>query len=191
MIKFILISLFAVFLIIQQNTACLAEVPPETLSVYTEFFEVTGAERQYKQMRQIIANQFIKGSLPIINKYISDVGKIPEDKKKELTKLTNDFMQSATKLLLNQYDEDLPFSELVKNVFIPTYEKYFTIQEIRDVIKFYKSPVGQKFTELTPTMMQDVAGKMSTVYEKKIVEISQKIVKEELEKFKPEFEKLK
>ena len=39
---------------------------------------------------------------------------------------------------------------------IPTYAKHFTNAEIKELINFYKSPIGVKNLNLTPVLMQEV-----------------------------------
>ncbi len=39
---------------------------------------------------------------------------------------------------------------------IPIYAKYFTVAELKELVAFYKSPVGAKNLQLTPKLMTDV-----------------------------------
>jgi len=41
-----------------------------------------------------------------------------------------------------------------------SYDKYFTEQEIKDFITFYKTPAGQKYISVMPEMMKDIMGNM-------------------------------
>jgi uncharacterized protein len=41
-----------------------------------------------------------------------------------------------------------------------SYDKYFTEQDIKDFITFYKSPAGQKYISVMPEMMKDIMGNM-------------------------------
>jgi uncharacterized protein len=41
-----------------------------------------------------------------------------------------------------------------------SYDKYFTEQEIKDFITFYKTPAGQKYISVMPVMMKDMMGNM-------------------------------
>lgn len=38
---------------------------------------------------------------------------------------------------------------------VPVYAKYLTIEDLKEIIEFYESPVGQKFAEKTPLIMQE------------------------------------
>jgi len=39
---------------------------------------------------------------------------------------------------------------------IPIYAKYFTVEELKALVAFYKSPVGVKNLKMTPTLMTEV-----------------------------------
>ena len=38
---------------------------------------------------------------------------------------------------------------------IPIYDKHFTQNDIRELIRFYESPIGRKFLEVTPAFTRD------------------------------------
>jgi hypothetical protein len=43
---------------------------------------------------------------------------------------------------------------------VPSYEKYFTHADIKELIRFYESPIGKKLISVQPKIMQEcmVAG---------------------------------
>jgi hypothetical protein len=45
-----------------------------------------------------------------------------------------------------------------------SYDKYFTEQEIKAFITFYKTPAGQKYISVMPEIMKDMMGNMMTNY---------------------------
>lgn len=68
-------------------------------------------------------------------------------------------------------------SDKMTDLYIPVYAKYYTESDIDELIKFYKSPVGQKTIKVMPMLMKDsieAGGKMG-------MEIAAK-VKERLDK---------
>ncbi len=186
-----ILGLLIVFtFVFQQYALTFAASSAEKAAIYQQFFEVTGTEAQYKQMRQLIIQQFTKGLLAAINQTLSNNGAISVDDQVKVKKLTNNFVQDATKRMFENYDKELPFSDLVKNVFIPTYEKHFTLDEIKEITAFYKKPLGQKFVKLAPTMMHETVGRMSTLYGQTLHDIGLKVMKEEMGKFKMAIDKI-
>jgi len=45
-----------------------------------------------------------------------------------------------------------------------SYDKYFTEQEIKEFIVFYKTPAGRKYISVMPEMMKDMMGNMMKTY---------------------------
>jgi hypothetical protein len=41
------------------------------------------------------------------------------------------------------------------NLFIPVYDKYFSHGDIKELIQFYESPIGQKLLDVTPLITQE------------------------------------
>jgi uncharacterized protein len=47
-------------------------------------------------------------------------------------------------------------AQQILNLAIPAYGKYFSAQEIKDLIKFYESPLGQKIASVLPKMTAEL-----------------------------------
>ncbi|TGK15189.1 DUF2059 domain-containing protein [Leptospira fluminis] len=52
---------------------------------------------------------------------------------------------------------------------VPIYDKYFTIEEIREITAFYNSPVGKKLLEKNPQITQE-SMQVGEIWGKKIAE---------------------
>lgn len=88
-------------------------------------------------------------------------------------------MDQVSKIFVNEYPEPKEykeFAEELKNKFnikevlrllIPIYDKYYTYDDIEQLIKFYKSPTGQKFISVAPDMTSELM-KVGVEYGKKI-----------------------
>jgi len=50
---------------------------------------------------------------------------------------------------------DLFRTDELMGILIPIYDRHFTEIEIKEMIQFYKSPVGQKLTQIAPAVMQE------------------------------------
>jgi hypothetical protein len=54
----------------------------------------------------------------------------------------------------NDFRNEASASTLL-DMMIPIYDKYYTHEDIRELIKFYESPVGRKMTETMPLILQE------------------------------------
>jgi hypothetical protein len=169
-----IITLLSLYLVLFSNYSCLAGETESKTAIYTDFFEVTGAEKQYMQARSLIANQITNSFLKIIEQSMKEDNELSDEKRLKINALLEQFMNDSVQSLMNQYDDEIPFSELVNKIFIPIYEEHFTLDEIKDVTSYYKSPTGKKFAMLAPLLMQNTVNKMNHEYGKKLQEISLK-----------------
>ena len=122
----IMFSLNVVFLYpVQQSNAGEAE------DVALKMMEVTGSIKALQQMM----GQLLQGILPLLKKAHPDVS----DKDATI------IVEELSAIL----DEEAP--ELI-NATIPIYTKYLTVEDMKAVIAFYKSPAGINFITLLPEM---------------------------------------
>ena len=54
----------------------------------------------------------------------------------------------------NEFKKEMKTDDLI-NLMVPIYKKYYTHDEIKDLIKFYKTPIGQKTISVMPSVTQD------------------------------------
>ena len=94
--------------------------------------ELTGSEKMIDEMLGNVA--------PILQQQAQASGLSGE-------KLNNfvEFMTSEMKWLTNK---------LLNEEMIGFYDKFFTHEEIKDIVKFYESPTGKKMTAVSPEMAQ-------------------------------------
>lgn len=97
-------------------------------------------------------------------------------KSEELDELFFDLTNEMTKIMKDitrrMIDEDM----------VNVYQKYFTEEDILEMIKFHKSPTGQKLVDATPAITQDMMSIMFTKYMPYIQERMMELAKEMLHK---------
>lgn len=92
-----------------------------------QMFEVSGSEGAYKTA--------IKQMFAMYKQQYSNVE----------AEVWNDLEKECTKTSLND----------LANMLAPVYSKYMTIKDLKELIKFYKTPVGKKFAKSTPFIMKE------------------------------------
>jgi hypothetical protein len=55
------------------------------------------------------------------------------------------------------FNERLDFSAIIEAVYPPLYDKTFSEEELRQMVTFYRTPVGRKSIEVMPSLMQEAA----------------------------------
>ena len=77
----------------------------------------------------------------------------------------------------DKFSERLNVDDLLY-AYIPAYDKYYTHDEIKQLIIFYGSPIGKKTIEVTPLLLQDTMAVGQKWGEKLVQEIVVELIKE-------------
>jgi hypothetical protein len=75
--------------------------------------------------------------------------------------------------------ERLNFSTIIEAVYPPLYDKYFNEEELRQLVGFYRTPVGRKSIEVMPSLMQEAGQAVEEAVWPLSVGLIQEIVAEE------------
>jgi hypothetical protein len=120
------------------------------------FFSGAFAQSKQESIKELIhimkndsmANQMFDAMIPsMVNQMQSQVkDSTAQARSLEIAKIA---MESAKEMMPKMMDE-----------MAASYDKYFTEQEIKDFITFYKTPAGQKYISVMPEMMKDMMGNM-------------------------------
>lgn len=79
------------------------------------------------------------------------------------------------------FTERLDYNELVKELYCPLYDKYFTTEELRDIVAFYKTPTGKKTILVMPQLFRESMARSNEVLTPKITQLMQELMDEEAE----------
>ncbi len=111
-------------------------IPEEKKVLIKEFLDVTGTKQNAFNTAAYITSTGIK-DMRAAN---PDVDPTAFDEvEEELLNLINEEMQKDTYL----------------EIYYPIYEKYFTVDELKELIAFYKTPLGTKVVKALPQITQE------------------------------------
>jgi hypothetical protein len=139
-------------------------ISPEKMEAIKQLMEVTDAANNAKLvMKQLIES--LGQTMPsLLSKSMSDqVGgkNLTPAQQAEVDKATEAFMAKEMKWATGRIQQAIDFQKLVETVFVPLYDKYYTEQELRDLIAFYKTPTGQKSMLVSPQLAGEAATRSS------------------------------
>lgn len=136
-------------------------------------------EMMTESMKQMLKNMpevMLQASQSVIN---GNAKLSPEQKKAAMVK-AQAASQSATTMMEGILTDPKLFEELEKEI-IPLYAKYLNAEEVRQVVAFYKTPVGNKLLTTFPQIM----GESSMIAQKVVMPR----VEKHIEKFASEYAK--
>ena len=129
--------IFLVFCLALPSMAQIKNADPEKLENIRHLLTMVGADK----VRDAMMNQMIEG----LKKNLPPIGQDEQARK-------------MTDRLVELLREEMKKADF-NSVTIELYDKYFTGDEIKALIQFYSSPVGQKATEILPTLAQESTGR--------------------------------
>lgn len=85
----------------------------------------------------------------------------------------------SVKRLMDKMTQKLDYNELINEIAYSVYDKYFTLEELRDLTVFYKSPTGQKSLKMMVPIMTDTMTAMQERVMPKMMLIIKEIMDED------------
>jgi hypothetical protein len=105
----------------------------------------------------------------------------PQERQQVAANMNREMSRIAQKY--NQlFLERIDYQKIVEEVYYPLYDKYFTNDDLRVLIDFYKSPTGQRTIEIMPQLLQESVQRTAQVIAPTVTSIIQEIITEELKR---------
>lgn len=154
-------------------------VKPEKRALIKELYTLLKVDKQTESVMDAMLAQ-MQSNLP--NMLAQMMNDIPEVQNKDQAAVKKLLLESSARVygrMRELFPKRLNMAEISQQVIIPLYDKYFTEDEVRALIAFYKSPTGQKMVDLTPTLFQEAMQQTSVLLLPKIVPLIKEILDEE------------
>lgn len=167
----------------------LAAGNPEAEAAARELIELSGAKAQYQQMLMVMTQSIQTGFSTGLAKALKEKPLAPAQRKQ-----AKDILDRHFSRFIGEYQgylkQTLPWEKLVEEVYLPTYLKHFSAQELKEVITFYRSPTGRKFAEKGPSLSREAAQAINNQYGKALQRQAERLTQETLRQIGLELDKL-
>jgi uncharacterized protein len=118
----------------------------------SQLLEIAGGKQTYDQTQQIILSQQ-KQELPkILKQMIESYSSLTPSQKKDAYAKAIQNMSAALDELGQYLSAETTYQELLERVYYPIYDQYFTEADLRDLVAFYKTPIGKKLISISPQL---------------------------------------
>lgn len=162
-------------------------ISPQKRELIKELLVVTEATKLAESTSQAMFAQ-MEQEMPKFMKQAmlqqADSNKLTAKQRKEL----EDNYEKTSARIYQRFREKLTgafnYGELIEQVSLELYDKYFTEDELKDIIAFYKSPTGKKSIKVMPQLVADSMQKSSELVLPKVMNILNEIISEELKTIK-------
>ena len=160
---------------------------PETVRELLQVMDLKTMMDQTMSQINLQVNSAIGQTIHASLQADSQVQSLPLAEKEKIQQLATAF---ATQLL-DKYNKQLPkevkIAEIVEQLYYKLYPKYFSNEELKQLIAFYKSPLGKKVLTVMPSLTADIMHEMMTTIMPKIQALMKRIMQEEMPVFRAKY----
>ena len=180
-------------------TSAMAQDPskPEITSakraLIAELLQITEVEKTATGVYQGFLEQQRKLSVDVITHTVEahpDYAQLSDENKERVKKEVLEKSTHADRRVQELIEERINFPKFIEDISYQLYDKYFTEQELKDLIDFYKSPTGKKATAIVPKLFAESMELASVALQPKLQEVITIFTKEESERVDRELEVL-
>ena len=155
MLKKITLTFFiALFAFISQANAQTA-ISPEKQAVIKELLALVNADNKSEDMMNLFVAQMETMREKTIDAVLDERTDLTAEERKALRETLITSQKEAAKRFHEKLMQKLNFDEMIDEIATIVYDKYYTVDEIKDLIAFYKTPTGQKMLKTMTPLMAD------------------------------------
>lgn len=151
-----------------------APLSAEKRALIDQLMEITGGRKLYEQTMAVTLEQ-ARMSLPQILQGMTGTQTTPSQQSAFETQSQQIFDKLAARMMAA-----VTFDELMSEVYYPLYDKYFTVEDLQDIIAFYQTPTGQRLIQSQPQLMREATERSTALMTPRLIEIMQETLQEEL-----------
>lgn len=159
------------------------EIKPEKRALIKELYLATKAEKMAESFTNIILTQ-MERDLP---KTLSELPEMTDLKRRDREQAQRTMFETSARMLARFKElmaERINFAEVMEQIFYPVYDKFFTEEELKDLVAFYKSPTGQKSIGIMPQLMQEAMSRSSEALNARVMKLVNDVIAEERQHLK-------
>ena len=153
MLKKITLTIFMIaFALIAQATAQTGIVPEKQAAV-KELVTLINADNQAETMVGLLTAQMDSMREPMIDAVLKERTDLSAAERQTVRELLLADQNNAEKRFQEKLMQKINFTEMINEISMIVYDKYYTLDEIKELTAFYKTPTGQKtLKNMTPLM---------------------------------------
>ena len=162
------------------------EAIPEKDDAYIihEYLQVTGAKKNLLKFQELMIAQMQNNLERILAERLSNSTFGDQSSRSAAILLVNDAISNFVERFGKEQRQLMPFEDLEKKIIGPIIIKYFSTDELIDLITFYKSPIGKKYIDSVDSIVMEITAKTNQEYGQKLYRLSKTIAEEELGEIK-------
>ncbi len=163
------------------------EISPEKRALAKELVDAMGMKKQAGEMLTAMETELSKEMVETTWQTISampEMKVLTEAERQDLQKQIAEISVTQFHRMVEAITKKIDYGQVLEDVSIVVYTKYFNEKELKDLIAFYKSDTGQKSIELTPKMLADSMSEASKALMPVLNEVTRDIAADDTNKLR-------
>src|SRR5258708_33810061 len=155
-------------------------ITPEKRALLNELIKVTDLASVTRKVMANMANQVGANFNYNFMKSLPGMDKLPPEQRDKAVTLGKEMGTRVMKRMFDEMSKQINYNELIDTVYVPTYDKYYTVEDLKGLIAFYKTPTGLKFIKVMPDVQAKAARLSNATLTPKVTQIVGQIMAEEI-----------
>lgn len=182
-----IIGLLMIFSITGLQALAQSTISPQKRALIKELLVVTDAVKLAESTSQTMMVQMEQDFPRIMEMLLTQQAADSNLTTAQRKALLEDSGKSSMRMLKRFQERALTainFTELLETVSVELYDKYFTEEELKDIIAFYRTPTGKKTVQVMPKLVNDTMQKSTEIVLPKIMSVLDELIQEEIKRIK-------
>jgi uncharacterized protein len=163
-------------------------IKPDKRALIKEFLEVMGATKTTDAIVETMLQQQEKEIPKLLSTLLAGKVLTADEQAASEQKIRESSQRIGKKI--RESLKRMNFGQMADDITASLFDKYFTETDLKEMIAFYKSPVGKKAIELMPVLFAESMTKGNEVLFPKLQEEVTKIMTDEVKQLEQEFAKM-
>jgi len=143
-------------------------ISPEKHAAIRELIGLINVDNKADKIVEVFEQQMSGARAALITSVLDERADLTNTEKASLRDTLTAKQEEYTKRFREKLIEKLNYNQMVEEIGEIVYDKYYTLEEIRDLVAFYKTPTGQKSLKVMTPLLTD---SLKLTYERMVPKI--------------------
>lgn len=144
----------------------------------TELFTILKMDGEFARDVETMLQQMEEGFSKGVEASLDEHTELTPSQKEQLRKETLEEYFAFSRAFRERFPKEFDLNKFSRELIYPLWDKYYTEQELRDIIAFYRSPTGIKLLKVGPAIGEESSKIAQEVLIPKALALSKQILEE-------------
>lgn len=144
-----------------------------------ELFALTGVKNNYASVNTFILSRLQNGYFKAADENIN-----PELFSEAQRIQASEILKEKFALIVENYEayvkDVMSYEDVINEVYIPLYKEKYTSSDVKELLKFYRSPVGRKSLDVAKDIAGEASERIANKYDPVVVPFMEKQIEEHI-----------